>query len=76
MTFRVRLNATGMTGKNGLIEEVMMNAIPSVGDAVSLDYGQNDKRAYTVLSRRFHVACTQSDTENKFDFIALEVEEI
>lgn len=75
MMIRVRLYAKGGTATEDIIEDLDLLALPDVGDTLCLEYGRGHELVYRVLSRRFFVLCTETDTKSKFDRVALEVEE-
>ncbi|WP_339759834.1 hypothetical protein [uncultured Sulfitobacter sp.] len=76
MVNQVRLYSKGGTPTENIIEDLELVAVPAVDDTICLEYDRDTKTVYRVLSRRFYVLCTQTDTKNKFDRIALEVEEV
>lgn len=75
MAIKVRLYAKGGTVKEDVIEDLDLIALPNAGDTLCLKFGRGGEAVYRVLSRRFSVLCTEADTNNKFDLVALEVEE-
>lgn len=76
MVIKTRLYVKGGTVTENMIEDLDLIALPDVGDTICLEYGRGHDPIYRILSRRFFVLCTQSDTKNKFDRVALEVEEV
>ncbi|MEM1428603.1 MAG: hypothetical protein AAGG09_04010 [Pseudomonadota bacterium] len=76
MVIKVRLYAKGGTVTENMIEDLDLIALPDVGDTICLEYGRGHEPVYRILSRRFFVLCTDTDTQNKYDRVALEVEEV
>lgn len=76
MVHKVRLYVKGGTVRENIIEDLDLIALPDVGDTLCLEYGRDYEPVYRVISRRFFVLCTETDTKNKFDRIALEVEKV
>lgn len=76
MVIAARLYAKGGNVKENVIEDLDLIALPDVGDTICLEYGRGHQPVYRILSRRFFVLCTGTDTQNKFDRVALEVEEL
>lgn len=76
MVIKVRLYAKGGTVTEDMIEDLDLISLPAVGDTLCLEYGRGHEPVYRVLSRRFFALCTETDTKNKFDRVALEVEKV
>lgn len=76
MTIKVRLYAKGGTATENTIEDLDLVTLPNVGDTLCLEYGRGHEPVYRVTSRRFYVLCTETDTKNKYDRVALEVEQV